>query len=86
MAFLSHIFLLFFLWDYCFWGKKSEKHRDWRSASNLLYGYLSQQQHFIANPPLLALFKKGAGSFPQFLQVPGCVHIIEDGNPSVTHL
>jgi len=65
MAFLSHIFFFFFLLGLVL-GEKSEKHRDWRTASNLLYGYLSQQQHFIANPPLLALFKKGAGSFPQF--------------------
>jgi hypothetical protein len=43
------------------WGKRAKSTGTGvRLQLQYFYGYLSQQQHFIANPPLLALFKKGA--------------------------
>jgi hypothetical protein len=46
-----------------FFGGKERKAQGLAFGFNLLYGYLSQQQHFIANPPLPALFKKELARF-----------------------
>ena len=47
-----------------FFGEKERKAQGLAfDFFNLLYGYLSQQQHFIANPPLSALFKKELARF-----------------------
>jgi len=63
-----HIFF-FSYWDFSF-GEKERKAQGLAFGFNLLYGYLSQQQHFIANPPLPALFKKELARFHVFSQVP----------------
>lgn len=54
-------------------GEKERKAQGLAFGFNLLYGYLSQQQHFIANPPLPALFKKELARFHIFSQVPECL-------------
>jgi hypothetical protein len=46
-----------------FFGEKERKAQGLAFGFNLLYGYLSQQQHFIANPPLPALFKEELARF-----------------------
>jgi hypothetical protein len=57
---LSHHFISY--WDFSL-GEKERKAQGLAFGFNLLYGYLSQQQHFIANPPLPALFKKELARF-----------------------
>lgn len=52
----------FFFFSYGTLGKKERKAQGLAFGFNFFYGYLSQQ-HFIANPPLPALFKKDLASF-----------------------